>query len=222
MQVNPLRHLRRNAVAYLALFVALGGTSFAAATVITGKNVKNGSLTGKDVKNSSLTGGDVKNKSLTPSDFSGSVTGPQGPKGDTGLQGPKGDQGAPGVVAAPEAPIEVTSFTNNWETYSDSYPVRYWKDAFGVVHLMGAIAAGDVSQGFASVPAFRLPEGYRPSQYQAIPVVSVDSTNLGIGGAYVEICGPPTCGSDDVGDVSVFEPANNFYVSLDGITFRSG
>jgi len=97
MHAPLLRHLRRNAVAYLALFVALGGTSFAAAAVITGKNVKNGSLTGKDVKNSSLTGGDVKNESLTPKDFNGSV---QGPKGDTGPQGPKGDTGARGLPGA--------------------------------------------------------------------------------------------------------------------------
>jgi hypothetical protein len=91
-----LRHLRRNAVAFLALFVALGGTSLAAATVITGKNVKNSSLTGADVKNSSLTGGDVKNKSLTPSDFNGSVTGPQGPQGAAGPQGPQGAAGPQG------------------------------------------------------------------------------------------------------------------------------
>ena len=93
MQVSPLHHLRRNAVAYLALFVALGGTSFAAATVITGKNVKDSSLTGADVKKGSLTGSDVKNKSLAPADFNGSVTGPQGA---TGPQGPKGATGAPG------------------------------------------------------------------------------------------------------------------------------
>ena len=103
MQGPLLRHLRKNAVAYLALFVALGGTSFAAATVITGKDVKNSSLSGADVTNGSLTGKDVKNKSLSASDFNGSVqgpkgdTGPQGPKGDSGPQGPKGDSGAPGV-----------------------------------------------------------------------------------------------------------------------------
>lgn len=61
------------AVALLALFVALGGTSYAAIT-ITGKNVKNGSLTGADVKNSSLTGSDVKNNKLTGRDVT-SVTG---------------------------------------------------------------------------------------------------------------------------------------------------
>jgi Collagen triple helix repeat (20 copies) len=124
MRPALLRHLRHNGIAFLALFVALGGSSFAAATVITGKNVKNSSLSGADVRNSSLTGTDVKDKSLSPRDFNGSVTGaqgatgaqgpkgdtgahgatgPQGPKGDTGAQGPKGDTGAQGATG-PQGP----------------------------------------------------------------------------------------------------------------------
>jgi hypothetical protein len=76
-----------NVVATLALFVALGGSSYAAVK-ITGKNVKDSSLTGKDIKNSSLTTSDVKNRSLLAKDFkSGQL--PSGPKGD------KGDTGAP-------------------------------------------------------------------------------------------------------------------------------
>ena len=43
-----------NVVATLALFIALGGTSYAALT-ITGNNVKNVSLTGRDVKRSPAT-----------------------------------------------------------------------------------------------------------------------------------------------------------------------
>lgn len=50
-------------IALVALFVALGGTGYAAIAV-TGKNVKNSSLTGKDVKNGSLGGKDVKESSL--------------------------------------------------------------------------------------------------------------------------------------------------------------
>lgn len=50
-------------ISLVALFVALGGTGYAAIT-ITGKNVKNGSLTGKDIKNNSLTGSDVKESKL--------------------------------------------------------------------------------------------------------------------------------------------------------------
>jgi hypothetical protein len=88
-----------NVVATLALFVALGGSSYAAIK-ITGKNVENSSLTGADVKNNSLTGrdvksirsGDVSDHSLLAKDFRAEQlpSGPQGAKGD------KGAQGAPG------------------------------------------------------------------------------------------------------------------------------
>jgi hypothetical protein len=83
-----------NTMATIAVFVALGGSSYAAITV-TGKNVKNSSLTGKDIKNSSLTTSDVKNASLLSADFKAGQlpAGPQGPKGTTG------DTGGPGVSA---------------------------------------------------------------------------------------------------------------------------
>jgi hypothetical protein len=85
-----------NVMATIAVFVALGGSSYAAIKV-TGKNVKDSSLTGKDIKNSSLTTSDVKNGSLLSLDFKPGQLPPgaPGPKGDTGLQGPKGDAGAP-------------------------------------------------------------------------------------------------------------------------------
>jgi hypothetical protein len=87
-----------NVVATLALFVALGGSSYAALT-ITGRNVRNSSLTGKDVKNNSLTGsdvkrlksGDVSDGSLLAKDFKAGQL-PAGAKGD---KGDKGDSGAP-------------------------------------------------------------------------------------------------------------------------------
>jgi hypothetical protein len=51
----PLRHIARNAVAYLALFVALGGTSFAAGSKLwTGADIQDDSLTGADILESSL------------------------------------------------------------------------------------------------------------------------------------------------------------------------
>ena len=90
-----------NVVATLALFVALGGSSYAAVT-ITGKNVKNSSLTGKDVKNNSLTGADVKNiksgdvsdGTLLAQDFK---TG-QLPAGINGKNGTNGHNGATKVT----------------------------------------------------------------------------------------------------------------------------
>jgi hypothetical protein len=61
-----------NVVATLALIVAVGGTSYAA-TQITGKDVKNGSLKGKDVKDASLTGKDLKKQSVPLDRLSGSL-----------------------------------------------------------------------------------------------------------------------------------------------------
>ena len=75
------------AVAYLALFAALGGSAYAAATV-TGKNIKDGTVTGRDVKNSSL----GSNK-LSPSAVSSL-------KGQPGPAGPQGEKGAPGSAGA--------------------------------------------------------------------------------------------------------------------------
>jgi hypothetical protein len=47
-------------VAYLALFVALGGSAYAAAT-ITGRDVVDRSLTGADIRNGSVRSADVRN-----------------------------------------------------------------------------------------------------------------------------------------------------------------
>ena len=49
-------------VALIALFVALGGSAYA--LVITGKQIRNGSITGADVKRNSLTGRDVRESRL--------------------------------------------------------------------------------------------------------------------------------------------------------------
>lgn len=58
------RHLSfANVVSLIALFVALGGTSYAALT-ISGKNVKNRSLTGKDIKRNSLGPKEIKEGKL--------------------------------------------------------------------------------------------------------------------------------------------------------------
>jgi hypothetical protein len=78
--VNRLNRFRPSPamiVACVALFVALGGVGYAAATIgsaqiknnsVQGKDIKNSTITGRDVKNSSLTGSDIKNSSLAGRD----------------------------------------------------------------------------------------------------------------------------------------------------------
>ena len=56
--------VRRNAIALLALFVALGGTTYAAATSINGRSIKNGTITGKKLKTDTLGGTQVNESTL--------------------------------------------------------------------------------------------------------------------------------------------------------------
>lgn len=93
-----MRGIRRpshaTVVAYLAIFVALGGTGYAASKIDSG-DVRNGSLTGEDVHNKSLTGVDVGNESLGLRDFRVDElpAGRQGPPGADGEDGPRGRAG---------------------------------------------------------------------------------------------------------------------------------
>jgi hypothetical protein len=54
MLQRPFAHVRRNIVAYLALFVALGGTSAYAANEWNSSNIQNETLLSEDVKNGTL------------------------------------------------------------------------------------------------------------------------------------------------------------------------
>jgi Collagen triple helix repeat (20 copies) len=98
------RHLRHNAIAYVALVLAMGGTSYAATTLpansIGTRQLQNGAVTGQKVRAHSLLAQDFKLGQLS-SGVKGNTgaAGLQGPKGDSGTagaQGPKGDTGATG------------------------------------------------------------------------------------------------------------------------------
>jgi hypothetical protein len=96
----------RTAAAYLALFVALGGTGYAAATV-DGGDVRDGSLKGRDFRPGSLDGGDFRNRTLEATDFArGQLPigprGPAGPAGEPGATGPQGPEGPSGAGAGPQ------------------------------------------------------------------------------------------------------------------------
>jgi hypothetical protein len=94
-------------VAYTALVVALGGTSYAAVTV-TGQQVKNSSLTGLDVKNGTLTGNDIKKKSVPVDRLSGGL--PTGPVGPVGPAGPRGLTGEPDYTRVYDKPAADARF----------------------------------------------------------------------------------------------------------------
>jgi hypothetical protein len=80
-------------VAYLALFVALGGSGYAAVK-INGKDIKRRSVAGAKLKKNTVTGTEVRNRSLSAADFKAG----QLPAGRQGPQGPQGAVGAPGAT----------------------------------------------------------------------------------------------------------------------------
>jgi hypothetical protein len=98
MWASAARHLGRNLVAYTALFLALGGTSYAATTTLLPPNsvgtrqVINHSLLKKDFKSGQL----LRGARGTPG-----ARGPAGTAGPAGAQGAKGDKGDKGDRGQP-------------------------------------------------------------------------------------------------------------------------
>lgn len=78
-------------VAIVALIAGVSGGA-TAATLITGAQIKDGSVTGKDIKNGSIT-----RRDLAP----GTARGTQGPQGQQGPQGFQGSQGPAGIQGPP-------------------------------------------------------------------------------------------------------------------------
>jgi hypothetical protein len=92
-----IRYVRQHHVALVALFVALGGTSYAAiklpAKSVGAKQIKKNAVSSAKVKDGSLRRGDFGLGEL-PAGPAGPA-GPVGPTGAGGPPGPKGDQGPP-------------------------------------------------------------------------------------------------------------------------------
>jgi hypothetical protein len=106
-----IRPTYANVIASLALFSALGGSSYAA-VAITGQQVRDGSLSGSDIHNASLTSSDIRDQTLVARDFKrgqlpAGQPGPQGPKGEPG---PKGDAGPQGRTGEPGSPGSARAF----------------------------------------------------------------------------------------------------------------
>ena len=96
-RVVLLAYLRRHHIALVALFVALGGTSYAAVSLPAS------SVGSKQIKTNAVSSSKVANGSLLRRDFkSGQL--PAGAAGAKGASGNPGAPGAPGATGAPGAP----------------------------------------------------------------------------------------------------------------------
>ena len=126
-----------NAMSTVAVFIALGGTSYAVA----------------------------RNSIGTPQLKNGAVqTGDLAPSARTGQRGPRGPQGPPGTGgggAAPEA-WQPLPYIGGWADPTIGYqPGGFRKDAQGVVHLRGIMTQANGLPSASPIIAV-LPAGYRP------------------------------------------------------------
>jgi hypothetical protein len=96
-----MRTTMRVVAGICAALLLLGAAGATASTLISGKQIKDGTVTGTD----------VKNKSLTRADFKGSVRGPAGRRGPAGPQGPTGARGPAGATGPAGPPGHTPTIT---------------------------------------------------------------------------------------------------------------
>lgn len=158
-----VHHLRRNAVAYIALFAALGGSSYAAVALPAGsvgtKQLRKGAVTLPKI-------GASARKALRgargPQGAQGiqGIQGSQGPQGIQGVQGQKGDPGTSALSSLPVGQTETGAFSAYGSAYqagsslvgATTFPVPLAAalNASHVVYVTGSSAANCPGPGQAA------------------------------------------------------------------------
>lgn len=195
-------------VAYLALVVALTGTSYAAG-LVGSPQIKNNSILSKDVHNHTL-----KTKDLAPKTLA-SLKASQGQ--------PVAVAANPGTATDPctggQTLVLCGTTSSHWLSDGFGIPgVDVWKDSLGNVHIRGSLTASATVAGAPSV--FRLPPGMRPRKLVGFPVVTTASAGASNAHSALLLIYP-----DDLapGYVTVFdaESASDNALHLGEIVFRA-
>ena len=200
-----------NITSSLALFVALGGTGYAAL------KLPKDSVHAKQIATGAVRSAEVKNHSLRPVDFAALPTGPKGDKGD------KGDQGAPGrdatqVVLATGSDSSATDIDiGAFNSVVDSHQLRAALSTTSASRIVAtaAITLKDSSPNTTPNDAHckitlddpqALPAGTPISQdiYAQLPDVAAKHTDLALTGRSAQL------------------PAGTYYVTLHCLSDESG
>jgi hypothetical protein len=107
-------------------------------------------------------------------------------------------------------------FENGWTDYSNSgyAPAGWAKDAFGFVHLRGAVA--NATSAVTTIAT--LPAGARPSGFMFVEVTSTNGSGSFVTNCSMELFADGTL--EAYSDPS--NPCDKGFMSLEGITFLAG
>jgi len=193
-------------ISLIALFVALGGTTYAA-TSLPANSVGTRQIKNKAVTADKLAHG-LKVQNATNATTAQNATYAKTARTANALQGYPASYFALSTIE-PAHVVGATNqppFQNGWSATLGAADegLSFYKDGFGIVHIQGN--AGNVTPTTGTI--FTLPSGYRPAKNLYFAV-------YGSGGsaAYAQITAS--------GNVTLIGPAQN-YAGLSNITFRDG
>lgn len=135
-----LSYLRRHGVALLALFIALGGTSYAAAQLaknsVGPRQIKPHGVVRGDIRPDAVDGSKVADGTLSAQDFKagGLPSGPQGPTGPAGPHGSPGPAGPAGKAGNFGATLQ------SGQTLTGTWTVRGYRPGTSAVGASDAIS----------------------------------------------------------------------------------
>jgi hypothetical protein len=214
-----------NVLGLVALFVALGGVAWAAAT-INSKDVVNNSLKSVDLKeDKGVKGVDVVPESLEGDDIEeGSLS--QVPSA-VDAEFLDGSTASDFALAGSEGwqPLVLRSDPSacHWQNFGNGFnPPAFFRDRAGVVHLRGMITAvdgtGNNCGGLApndSMPlASPLPQGYRPANTELVMITAANKPGrLDVFANGDLVLGAVFGGYPSFADVKI-------WLSLDGVSYR--